>query len=83
MQNTLESLVIPRKTAASTDQPSLLQVTIDIISDACPRDPSMYLCKMQEEFDDSSCSECLRNYVFYVANGCRNDPYRHSRLKET
>lgn len=61
--------------------PSLLTVAIDLLHDRCPRDPAMYLCKLQEDDDGSSCTLCWENYLFYVANGCMRDPYESERSK--
>ena len=59
--------------------PSLLDVSIDLLHDRCPRDSSMYLCKLQEDYSDDACTRCWENYLFHVANGCKNDPYRTDR----
>lgn len=60
----------------------LLQCGSLILADACPPDPRMYLCCMQEDPDGDDCARCWQAYMLYVANGCDRDPYRRDRLRE-
>lgn len=63
---------------------SLLMVAIDLLNDQCPDEERMQLCQMEnmDETDDP-CHLCWSNFLFYVANGRKYDPYRCERLKET
>ena len=48
------------------------------IDDECPPEASMYLCQL-EDTDECDCNRCWKRYLFYVANGRRDDPYRELR----
>ena len=39
----------------------------------------MYLC-MLEDTGECDCVRCWTNYLFYVANGRRGDPYASARI---
>lgn len=68
---------------AEVATPSLLSVALDLLYDRCPRDSSMYLCKLQEDDEDGgTCERCWEHYLFYVANGCVRDPYESERRRD-
>lgn len=61
----------------------LLDCALMILGDQCPPEPQMQLCRMQEDDeDDTACRCCWQQYLFWVVNGRRGDPYRHDRLYE-
>ena len=51
-----------------------------ILKDQCPPDNRMYLCTMCED-DCLDCEDCWNNYLLYVLNGGRQDPYAADRRK--
>lgn len=63
-------------------RPDMLGCALLALEDACPPEEHMQLCRMLEDDDGSSCKDCMRNYIRYVANGRRVDPYRRDRLHE-
>ena len=62
--------------------PNLLQCALILLNDGCPPEKSMMVCRMQEDGDGCDCSRCWSNYLYYVANGRRSDPYRYDCLHE-
>lgn len=52
-----------------------------ILNDQCPPERDMYLCNMGED-DCVDCTLCWENYLFYVANGRKNPPYKWDKIKE-
>ena len=63
-------------------KPSLLGCALMVLADGCPPEQHMQLCSMMEDADGDSCSVCWQNYLYYVANGRRWDPYRVDRIHE-
>ena len=51
----------------------VLTCALMILTDACPPDPGMYLCR-QCDADDGLCADCWRRYLFAVANGEKTLP---------
>lgn len=58
---------------------TLFLASIALLNDGCPFDPKMWICKMGEDDNDHSCTRCWENYLLYIRNGCRHDPYRSER----
>lgn len=58
--------------------PGLLGCALMAIRDECPPESCMYLCQL-EDTDECDCERCWTAYLFYVANGRRDDPYREAR----
>lgn len=46
----------------------LLKAGLLILEDACPPDPTAYLCR-RCDYDGECCGDCWRAYLFAVANG--------------
>ena len=63
-------------------KPCLLSCALLALADGCPPERHMQLCQMMEDDDGGSCSVCWQNYLYYVANGRRYDPYRADRIHE-
>ena len=63
-------------------KPGLLSCALMALADACPPERHMQLCGMMEDDDGCCCSVCWQNYLYYVANGRRYDPYRSDRIHE-
>lgn len=40
-----------------------------ILQDTCPPNPERYICKESEDYDETACERCWRNYLFAVASG--------------
>ena len=49
----------------------LLEAGLLILEDACPPDPTAYLCRCSD-YDGECCGDCWRAYLFAVANGRKN-----------
>lgn len=66
-----------------TWRPDTLDCAFLLLEDACPPEADMQLCRLQEDDDDgTACHRCWAQYLIYVANGRRWDPYRLDRLHE-
>lgn len=50
--------------------------------DECPPETAMQLCSMAEDYWDGCCLECWTNYLYWVRNDRRGDPYRSERGRE-
>lgn len=61
-------------------RPSLLRAAMMCARDECPPERRMQLCSMQEDYVDGCCLNCWDNYLLWVANGRRGDPYRAERV---
>lgn len=59
----------------------LFRLSQRILNDECPPESCMYLCNFQEE-RECACRECWGNYLMYVINGRRFDPYECDRRRE-
>ena len=62
-------------------RPDIFQCALAILSDECPPERHMYLCNMGED-PECDCKECWTNYLFYVVNGRKDDPYKWDKIKE-
>ena len=62
-------------------QPDLLKCALMILNDQCPPEREMYLCNMGED-DCVDCTLCWENYLFYIANGRKDSPYKWDKIKE-
>lgn len=58
----------------------MYQLARMILQDQCPPDNRMYLCRMCED-DCLDCTSCWNNYLLYVLNEGRQDPYASDRRK--
>lgn len=58
--------------------PGLLACALMAVRNECPPEGGMYLCQL-EDTQECDCERCWTNYLFYVANGRRSDPYVHKR----
>lgn len=59
-------------------RPGLLDCALMILNEHCPPEPDMQLCRRMEDDDGESCRTCWTCYLFYVANGRRQNPYQKS-----
>lgn len=56
---------------------TLFSAAMSSLEDSCPANPAMYLCAYQSEMcDEDDCTRCWRNYLYWIANGRRNNPYQ-------
>lgn len=62
-------------------RPDIFQCALSILRDECPPERKMYLCNMGED-PECDCKECWTNYLFYVVNGRKGDPYKWDKIKE-
>ena len=60
---------------------SIFQLAMLILHDACPPDPTKYLCKMGEECEND-CERCWEKYLFWAVNGYKGDPYKFDKAIE-
>lgn len=60
---------------------SLFQLALLILHDACPPDPTKYLCEMGEECEND-CERCWEKYLFWAVNGYKGDPYKWDKAIE-
>ena len=65
----------------STKDYSIFQLALLILHDACPPDPTKYLCKMGEECEND-CERCWEKYLFWAVNGYKGDPYKCDKAIE-
>lgn len=66
-------------------KPNLLDCALLILEDGCPPEKAMHVCRHEDGElygTEEACSRCWRRYLFYVANGRRDDPYRQDRIYE-
>lgn len=62
-------------------KPNLLQCALMLAQDQCPPEQNMYLCSKEED-PTGDCKLCWTNYLFYVANGRKEDPYEFDWRRE-
>ena len=63
----------------SLTQPDVFDCALMLVDDSCPPEPCMQLCRWQEDDEDgTACSRCWRQYLFYVVNGRRHNPYKRA-----
>lgn len=60
----------------------ILEAALICLDDGCPTEPSMQLCRMEDDVCDDSCRRCWLNYLIWISNGRKNDPYRYDRIYE-
>ena len=63
-------------------KPNMFGCALLMLEDGCPPEKHMQLCSMQEDDDGSACKECWLNYLYYVVNDRKWDPYRIARIYE-
>lgn len=72
----------PSARAAGEAAPDLLRAALMCARDECPPETAMQLCGMAEDYWDGCCLECWTNYLYWVRNDRRGDPYRSERGRE-
>lgn len=63
-------------------KPTLLSCALLLLEDGCPPEKGFRLCEMQEDEDGCSCRLCWSTYLYYVANGRKQQPYFWERIHE-
>ncbi|MDO5379229.1 MAG: hypothetical protein Q4G52_12940 [Clostridia bacterium] len=48
---------------------AMLEASLTMLEDGCPRDPRAQLCRYQSDYDEDACCRCWRAYLLDVANG--------------
>lgn len=72
----------PLSRATGVAAPDLFCAAMMGLRDECPPECEMQLCGMQEDYTDGCCLACWENYLRWVANGRRFDPYRYERIHD-
>ena len=59
--------------------PSILEAALLMAADSCPPERCMMLCRIESDDLDEPCMRCWRNYLIWIANNRRTDPYADQR----
>lgn len=61
--------------------PTIFDCALLILADGCPPEKGMNLCRHEDGElygTEEACTRCWRAYLYYVANGRRQHPYRET-----